>query len=114
MIIEGPPIYQSNNPTVVTNPKIIIEVLSPSTQNYDRTDKFRFYRSLPSLEEYILISQSSYYAEQFVKQDEQKWLFKAYEGENNHLSLETIDFRISFADLYQRITFSNSSIETSY
>jgi Uma2 family endonuclease len=105
MIIEGQPIYQSDNSTVVTNPKIIIEVLSNSTQNYDQTEKFRIYRSLSSLQEYITISQSSYYIEQFIKQDDQQWLFRAMDGETNELSLATVDFRIPFRNLYQRIIF---------
>jgi Uma2 family endonuclease len=105
MIIEDQPIYQSDNTTVVINPKVIIEVLSDSTQNYDRTDKFRAYRSLSSFQEYILISQSSYYIEQFSKQDNQQWLFNAIEGENSNLSLVTVDFSISLSNLYQRITF---------
>jgi Uma2 family endonuclease len=105
MIIEGQPIYQSDNSVVVTNPKVIIEVLSESTQNYDRTDKFRAYRSLSSLQEYILISQSSYYVEQFIKQNDQQWLFNAIEGENKNLALATIDFNISLSILYQRIVF---------
>lgn len=67
MIIEGEPIYQSENKNIVLNLKIIIEVLSDSSQNYDKTEKFRAYRSFPSLQEYILISQSSYYIEQFIK-----------------------------------------------
>lgn len=105
MIIEGEPIYQSENATLVTNPKIIIEVLSESTQNYDRTDKFKYYRSLATLQEYILISQSSYYIEQFVKQDNQEWLFKVMEGEDNQLCLKTINFCLNFCQLYHRINF---------
>lgn len=107
MIIEGKPVYQSENSNIVTNPKIIIEVLSDSTQNYDKTEKFRAYRSLPSLQEYILISQSSYYVEQFIKQTEQQWLFNAIEGENNHLALASVDFSISFFQIYQRIVFNS-------
>ena len=105
MIIESEPVYQSENKNIVTNPKIIIEVLSDSTQNYDKTEKFRAYRSLPSLQEYILISQSSYYVEQFIKQTEQQWLFNAIEGANHHLALASIDFSISFPQLYHRIVF---------
>ncbi|MGI0482871.1 Uma2 family endonuclease [Geminocystis sp. CENA526] len=107
MIIESKPIYQSDNNTIVINPKVIIEVLSDSTQKYDKTEKFRAYRSLPSLQEYILISQSSYYVEQFIKQTEQQWLFNALEGENNQLSLVSINFSISFNNLYQRIVFNS-------
>jgi Uma2 family endonuclease len=107
MIIEGKPIYQSDNNTIVINPKVIIEVLSDSTQKYDKTEKFRAYRSLPTLQEYILISQSGYYVEQFIKQTKQQWLFNALEGENNQLSLTSIDFSISFRNLYQRIIFNS-------
>ncbi|AFZ48654.1 protein of unknown function DUF820 [Cyanobacterium stanieri PCC 7202] len=110
MIIESEPVYQSEKKNIVTNPKIIIEVLSDSTQNYDKTEKFRAYRSLPSLQEYILISQSSYYVEQFIKQTEQQWLFNVMEGENHHLGLASIDFSISFSQLYHRIVFESPLI----
>ncbi len=107
MIIQGKPMYQSENNTIVINPKVIIEVLSDSTQKDDKTEKFRAYRSLPSLQEYILISQSDYYVEQFIKQTEQQWLFNTIEGENNQLFFASIDFSISFNNLYQRIIFNS-------
>ena len=75
MIITGKPIYEGENTTTVTNPSVIIEVLSDSTKNYDRGKKFRFYRSLESLQEYILIDQYSYYVEQFIKESSQEWKF---------------------------------------
>lgn len=93
------------SPNRINSVEIIIEVLSDSTQNYDKTEKFRAYRSLPSLQEYILISQSGYYVEQFIKQSEQQWLFNVIEGENSNLELASIDFSISFSQLYQRIVF---------
>jgi len=105
LIIEGEPIYQGNNPVVVTNPKVVIEVLSDSTANYDRTKKFGFYRSLPSLQEYILISQSAYYVEQFSKRDDGRWLFNPVEGREMLFSLTSINFQISMQDLYQRVQF---------
>jgi len=70
-------------------------------------EKFRAYRSLPSLREYILISQSNHYIEQYIKQTEQQWLFNAIEGENNHLALASVDFSISFFQIYQRIVFNS-------
>ncbi len=102
MVIKGEPIYQTETQTVVTNPCLIVEVLSSSTQNYDRTDKFKFYRSLDSLEEYILISQSSYYIEQFRKKNDQ-WLFNSYEDKNTNLQLEYMDFSISLAEIYKKV-----------
>lgn len=105
LITEGQPIYQGNNPVVVTNPKVIIEVLSDSIANYDRTEKFGFYWLLPSLQEYILISQSAYYVEQFSKRDDGQWLFQPIEGQESVLALMSINFQISIQSLYQRVVF---------
>ncbi|QHU98989.1 Uma2 family endonuclease [Synechocystis sp. CACIAM 05] len=105
LIIEGEPIYQGDSPVVVTNPKVIIEVLSDSTATYDRTKKFGFYRLLPSLQEYILISQSAYYVEQFSKRDDGQWLFSPVESLENQLTLTSVNFQISMQDLYQRVKF---------
>jgi Uma2 family endonuclease len=88
---------------VVTNPKVIIEVLSDSTANYDRTKKFGFYRLLPSLQEYILISQSSYYVEQFSKREDGQWLFSPVEGLDTQLTLTSVNFQISMQNLYKRV-----------
>ena len=108
IVIRDKPIYQKETPTIVTNPCLIVEVLSKSTQEYDRTDKFKFYRSLPSFQEYILISQSSYYVEQFVKSDEEQWLFRVSEGENANLKLQAIDFSLTFQQLYNKVDFELS------
>ncbi|MEL7034633.1 MAG: Uma2 family endonuclease [Cyanobacteria bacterium J06592_8] len=109
MIIEGEPIYQDNRQDIVTNPLLIVEVLSKSTQDYDRGDKFRAYRSIPSFQEYILIDQYSYHLEQYSKQAESQWLFKEYEGEDAILILESVECQIAFSDIYQRVNFETES-----
>ena len=75
MVIQGEPAYEGTGTTTVTNPLMITEVLSKSTKNYDQSDKFRFYRSIPEFREYILIDQYSFFVEQFVKNSEGKWVF---------------------------------------
>ncbi|MEB3342468.1 Uma2 family endonuclease [Okeania sp.] len=67
MIIESEPSYYQNRKDTVTNPSIIAEVLSKSTTNYDRGEKFKFDRSIPDFKEYILIDQYQFYIEQYVK-----------------------------------------------
>lgn len=108
MIIQGEPVYHGNGTSTVTNPLVIAEVLSPSTKDYDRSSKFRFYRSLPSFKEYILIDQDSFYVEKFSKNSENQWLFTAYESEDALLSLSTVDFQISLNDLYEGVNFAGS------
>ncbi|QGZ90882.1 Uma2 family endonuclease [Microcystis aeruginosa] len=106
MLIEGEPIYYETGKTTVTNPRLIVEVLSKSTQNYDQGDKFLYYRSLPELQEYILISQSSPYIMQYNKTEENKWLLTEYEGENASLSLTSVNFALSFQEIYEGVTFN--------
>ncbi|MEH2441695.1 Uma2 family endonuclease [Nostoc sp.] len=103
MVISGKPIYEGNGTTQVTNPSIIVEVLSNSTQNYDRTNKFRFYRSIPELQEYIMIDQYEYLVEQFTKNANGQWVLTEYESVDAVLSLQSIDFQIPFSDIYEGV-----------
>ncbi|TRT86392.1 MAG: Uma2 family endonuclease [Microcystis aeruginosa Ma_OC_H_19870700_S124] len=108
MVIKGKPLYEGKGTNTVTNALIIVEVLSKSTRDYDRTDKFKFYRSIPDFKEYILIDQYRYYVEQFYQQNNGEWLFKVYESENDVLRLYSVDIQISLLDIYQRIDFNLS------
>jgi Uma2 family endonuclease len=107
MIIIGEPIYEGNKQTAVTNPVIVIEVLSESTRSYDRGDKFRFYRSISTLKEYILIDQSEYYIEQFSRTDNNSWLFNEYSGSEAKLNLVNLELQIALTDIYRRVDFDS-------
>ena len=107
MLIEGEPIYYETGKTTITNPRLIVEVLSKSTQNYDQGDKFLYYRSLPEFQEYILISQSRPYVMQYNKTEENKWLLTEYEGENASLSLTSVNFDLSFQEIYEGVIFND-------
>jgi Uma2 family endonuclease len=108
MVIKGNPVYEGTGTTTVTNPLLIVEVLSNSTKNYDGGDKFDFYRSLAGFQEYILIDQYRFYVKQFAKNQEGKWVLTEYEGEDSILVLESVEFQISFQELYQRVDFKLS------
>ncbi|NCQ87331.1 MAG: Uma2 family endonuclease, partial [Microcystis aeruginosa W13-18] len=109
MVIKGNPLYEGKGTNTVTNALIIVEVLSKSTRDYDRTDKFKFYRSIPDFKEYILIDQYRYYLEQFYQQNNGEWLFKVYESDKEALRFYSVDFQISLLDIYQRIDFTNQN-----
>lgn len=106
MVIQGEPIYTGANTTTVMNPLLIAEVLSKSTSNYDQSDKFMYYRSIPEFKEYILINQYQYHVMQYVKTDDGKWIFTELHSESDILTLETIDFQISLSDLYEQVNFT--------
>ena len=106
MVIQGEPIYTGANTTTVMNPLLIAEVLSKSTSNYDQSDKFMYYRSIPEFKEYILINQYQYHVMQYVKTDDGKWIFTELQSESDILTLETIDFQIALSDLYEQVNFT--------
>lgn len=108
MVVKGKPIYENTSKTIITNPLLIVEVLSNSTKSYDKTDKFKYYRSISSFQEYIMIDQYSFTVEQYIKQTEGQWLFKEYQGEDTVLILDSVNFQVSLQEIYDRIDFELS------
>ena len=86
------------------NPKLIIEVLSKSTESYDRGKKFEMYRSLDSLLEYVLVSQLKPHVEHYIRQENGKWLFSEYM--DIHSSITLLGIEIKMSDIYENITRS--------
>lgn len=105
MVIEGELQFQEGRRDTLTNPLIIVEVLSKSTEGFDRGKKFAAYRTIPTLKEYILIDQYTMQIEQFTKTESGQWLLSDYRGEDSKLSLKFIDFEITLADLYDKVNF---------
>ena len=84
---------------------VIIEVASPSTKNYDRREKFRFYRALPSFREYLLLAQDEIHAEHHVRQPDNSWLMREYSSPSDEIVLDSIGCRLRLSDLYERVEF---------
>jgi Uma2 family endonuclease len=91
----------------VTNPTVIIEVLSPSTKNYDRGDKFKLYRDIPSLKEYVLIDSESISVEAFYINDQDHWELIEHTNISETLLLSSIQTELALKDIYERIVFNN-------
>lgn len=108
MVIQGEPVYHENRKDTITNPVLIVEVLSKSTKNYDRGDKFEFYRSIPELQEYIMVDQYRFKVEHFAKTSEGKWVLTEYDSADSVLALSSPDFQIPLRDIYERVNFEES------
>jgi len=93
---------------VKNHPKLIIEVLSPSTEDIDRGRKFALYRKLESLEEYLLIDPRKYAIELFRRHSNHEWLLLTREGIDSTITLESIDLNLSLHDLYDEIRMASS------
>ena len=87
------------------NPVVIIEVLSPSTERYDRGKKFQHYREIASLREYVLISQESPHIERYLRQDGGGWLLSDAKGLEAAIELSSIGCRLALAEVYEQVTF---------
>ncbi len=88
---------------ILHNPTLLIEVLSDSTASFDKGQKFSFYRTLPSLKEYILISQDAYFIETFFKKTDTIWEYEVFEGLDNILKIKSLDITIAFEDIYRYV-----------
>jgi len=103
MVVEKPLQLQTGRTDTVINPCFIAEVLSKSTQNYDRGEKFVAYRSIESFKEYLLIDQYNVHVEHYVKTAAHQWLLSEYNDPNVTLSFSAFEFQIQIADLYENI-----------
>ncbi|MCP4137336.1 MAG: Uma2 family endonuclease [bacterium] len=91
------------NEDMVNDAAAIVEVLSPSTEQYDRGQKFLHYQSLPSLKEYVLISQETMQVEIYQRRDDGKWIYQVLAEPDEQLILPSIDFSCSLKELYASI-----------
>ncbi len=107
MVVEKPLQLQTGRADTVINPCFIAEVLSKSTQDYDRGEKFVAYRTIEGFCEYLLIDQYTIHVEHFVKTGAHQWSFTEYDDPSIMLSLSAIDVQIQIADLYENIDFTD-------
>jgi Uma2 family endonuclease len=102
-IVCGKLQYAGSQRDAITNPILIAEVLSPSTELYARGKKFASYRTIPTLREYLLISQSEHYVEQFSKQDDGNWLLRTHAGEEAVVAIPDLAVEIPLGELYASV-----------
>ena len=92
-----------NHKDIVTNPSVLIEVLSDTTQDYDRGGKFKLYRDIPSLKEYILISSIEVLVEKYSKQEDGTWILHEYKTLNDFFTIDVIAMQIELKGLYKNV-----------
>ncbi len=88
------------------NPLVIIEILSDSTEAYDRGKKFQHYRLISSFQEYVLVSQHSCCIEKYMRSDGGIWLYSSYEGMDQTIKIESIDCELLLSEIYYRVDFN--------
>ena len=104
-VVCGEPQFEDAELDTLLNPKVLIEVLSPSTADYDRGGKFAQYRRLPSLQEYVLISQDRPLVEHYVRQPPNQWMLTENESLQDTVDLPSIDCELPLAEIYFKVRF---------
>lgn len=104
-VVCGQASYHDKERDALLNPKVIIEVLSPSTERRDRSVKFQAYQQIESLTDYLLVSQDKPLVEHFARQPGGQWLYTAYRDLSATLHLPDIDCQLPLAEIYDRVEF---------
>src|ERR1035437_2680213 len=105
VVVCDEPQFADERRDTLLNPTLIVEVLSESTEAYDRGQKFELYRPLESLSEYLLVSSERVSAELFARQPDGRWLLTAVSRLEDSLDLQSAGCRLAMADLYERVEF---------
>jgi len=96
----------------LTNPSLIVEVFSPSTEGYDRGDKFTHYKSIDSFTEYLLIAQHRPHATHYVRAETGMWMYEEINDLGGSLRLATLDCQLDLSEVYQDVEFPRSVTPT--
>ena len=97
-----------DNPLVVKHPQVIVEVLSKSTAPYDKAGKFFKYQRIPSLQQYILISQYAIAVEFYLKMEDGEWVYRALDSLEDILVIPSLSLEIKLEELYTAVVFDES------
>jgi Uma2 family endonuclease len=99
----GEPCFLDDQTDTLLNPGLLVEVLSPSTEAYDRGRKFEQYKTLESLREYLLVASDRMHVDLYTRQPDGRWLLTSADKPEDSLALEAVDAQLTLADLYEKV-----------
>lgn len=103
VVVSEKPIYYQNRKDIITNPLLVVEVLSDSTEHYDHGLKFEGYCTLPSFQQYVLVAQQQPYVSTFYREDKDLWRRTNVQGLHNKIYLPSLAIELALADVYDGI-----------
>lgn len=103
VVVSGSPSFYQQRTDTITNPLLVVEVLSPSTEKYDRALKFEEYCTIPSFQQYVLVGQEQHYTSTFYREDEELWRRTNVQGINEQLYLASLDITLKLSDIYEDV-----------
>ena len=103
VVVCDTPQFDDEHKDTLLNPTLIVEVLSDSTKDYDRGDKFEHYRGVPSFMEYVLISQDKHHVEHFARQPDNRWILAETNRVEDTLTLTSINCELALSEVYDKV-----------
>lgn len=103
VVVCEEPVFEDDHLDTLLNPTLIVEVLSNSTELYDRGKKFGFYRTIESLKDYLLVAQDERRIEHYTKQADGRWLLAEYSSQEDVIELESIQCRLALGEVYDKV-----------
>jgi Uma2 family endonuclease len=107
VVVCDEPQFHDDRKDVVLNPILVVEVLSKSTEAFDRGAKFRAYQTVESLKEYLLVSQDRPLIEQYIRNDDGEWRYRAAEGPESSLALPSVGCTLNMSAVYDKVDFNS-------
>ena len=109
-VVCGERRFHKGKRDIVENPILLVEVLSQSTKEYDKNDKFFTYQHIESFQEYVLISQNQPAVQQYIRQTDGGWKYKATIGLNSEVYFESVDATLSLQEIYDLVEFEEENL----
>jgi Uma2 family endonuclease len=110
LVVCGKPILADTHADILTNPALIIEVLSESTKDYDRGGKFHQYMRIPSLQEYLTVSQTEMLIDNRIRQADNSWVIREVVPSNGKVVIECLGIELDFAEVYDQVEFDDPAV----
>ncbi len=111
-VVVCPPVATSpTDPHAITNPTVIVEVMSPSSAPWDRDGKFKLYRALPSLQHYVLVASTHWEVDHFRRLPDGAWRLSSH-GPGDHVDLDAVDVRLAVDEVYAKIEAAGGPART--
>jgi Uma2 family endonuclease len=110
-VVCGQPQFVDEKRDTLTNPTIIIEILSPSTERYDRGVKFRHYRAIETLRDYILIAQDRHHIEHYRRHENGQWIFEETSATELQIDISSIHCVLTIEETYEKVELPDNPQE---
>lgn len=109
VVVCGEPQFEDDHLDTLLNPTVLIEILSESTERYDRGRKFGLYRTIESLAEYVLVAQDEYRVEQYAKQPDGRWLLSDHRSPEDVVELTSIQCALALREVYEKVALTQAN-----